>query len=464
MSLASATARPSSRPARPGTDPAAGRNGLGFGLFVLANAALFIRPMDLSPELQDVPTYEPLIIACLVVSLPCVLRQLSPGSLGSQPITACVLGLLPAVVLSHVFSTFYLGGARESGVAFAKVVVYYLLLVGLVDSGRRLRQFLYWLVVFTVILTVLALLQYHGTINIPSLEPFQQRQYDPETGELVSLPRLCSVGIFNDPNDLCLVLVTGMAVCLYGFGDRRLGALRPVCLGLVGLFGYALILTHSRGGFLALLAALLVLLQARFGWRKALVLAGPALAILFLLFAGRQTSIDLSDRDSTGQGRIQLWAEGLALFRQFPLFGVGYGEYGEHVGLVAHNSFVHCYVELGMLGGTLFTGAFYLALAGLHQLGSPRGQIPDAEVRRLHPFLKALAAGYVAGMLSLTRCYIVPTYMVLGLVAAYSRFSAARPAPSLMRFDTRLVLRLAVASLAGLTTIHVFVRLFVRWA
>ncbi len=86
----------------------------------------------------------------------------------------------------------------------------------------------------------------------------------------------------------------------------------------LALFGYALALTNSRGGLLALLTAMLVLFQARFGWRKTLVLVPIVLPLMFLLFAGRQTEFTTSE--GTSQQRIQFWSEGLAMFRQAPVF------------------------------------------------------------------------------------------------------------------------------------------------
>src|SRR5581483_9793333 len=118
---------------------------LGFALFLLVNAALFIRPAEIFPSLEELPVYELLIVTCLLFSLPVVVSQLNSRSLKANPTTACVLGLLAAVVLSQL-TNFSLYGARTGGFDFAKVVVYYLLCVGLLNSVARLRNFLLSLV------------------------------------------------------------------------------------------------------------------------------------------------------------------------------------------------------------------------------------------------------------------------------------------------------------------------------
>jgi O-antigen ligase len=52
-------------------------------------------------------------------------------------------------------------------------------------------------------------------------------------------------------------------------------------------------------------------------------------------------------------------------------------------GLGAHNAFVHTYVELGFLGGTLFLGAFYCALRMSAQLARQDRSIRDPDLARV---------------------------------------------------------------------------------
>ncbi len=148
---------------------------MGFFLFLLVNATLFIRPAEIVPALLDLPIYEVLILGCLLVSLPTVMGQLSIRSLVERPASACVVGVLVSVVLSHL-SHFAIDGAVSSGIQFVKVLLYYWLLVGLVNSISRLRFFLVWLLGLIVVLTTLALLQYHSVIDVPALASLAERQ------------------------------------------------------------------------------------------------------------------------------------------------------------------------------------------------------------------------------------------------------------------------------------------------
>ena len=82
---------------------------------------------------------------------------------------------------------------------------------------------------------------------------------------------------------------------------------------------------------------------------------------------------------------------------------------------------------------------------------------------RLRPYVLTIVAAYATGMLSLSRAYIVPTYMVLGLATAYLRLVSAHLRAPVLRFNGQLVLRLVAASAASLVGIYVFVRVFARY-
>jgi O-antigen ligase len=443
--------------------PLASSNPVAFALFLLLNAVLFVRPSEIFPELATLPIYQIVILTCLTASLPTLLlRVLALRGLVQQPITLCVLGLL-VLVGESLLGRLTLEDAYESFYSFAKIVVYYLLLLCNVNTPGRIKQFLGWLVVFIAVLTGLAVLQWHGYLEIPGLTMARETWFDKDLGLDTYLYRLQSLGIFNDPNDLCLVLTLAMVVCVYQFGDRPLGLVRVLWLTPIALFGYALILTQSRGGFLGMVVGLLALFHSRYGWKKTLCLSVVVLPPLLLVFGGRQTDIDLSNKGDTAQARIHLWSEGLDCFKQSPLRGIGADQYAEKVGQVAHNSFVHAFVELGFFGGVLFTGAFYLALWSLYRVGSPGTHISNFEMRRLRPYLWAIVAAYAGGMWSLSRCYVVPTYMVLGLASVYIPAAGVRPPLTMLHLSPKLALRLLAVGFVTLVGIYLFVRLFARF-
>ncbi len=435
---------------------------MSYFLFLLVTATLFIRPAEIFPAVYAWPIYNYLIIACLVMSFSAVSAQLSTRSLKENPITACVVGLLFAVMLSHlVFMRTW--EAREEGKEFLKIVIYYLLLVANVDSLKRLHGFFRWLLALITLITVLAILGNYHIIELPGVEFCQQQVVDATTGQTTVIGRLQSTGIFADPNDLAMIVVAGVVLALALAENPAAGIVRPLALTLVGLFGYAIYATQSRGGLLALMAALLSLFHARWGTRRTAMLAAVALPLILVAFKGRMTNFDDALGQGTAQTRVQLWSEGFGAFRQHPLFGIGVGNYEEVAGQVAHNSFVHAFTEMGFFGGTLFLGAFIVGLMMLYRLRDDGSLAEHRELARLLPYVTAMLVGFAASMYSLSRNYVVPTYMMLGLVTVYGRIVAQQTESLPLRFDSWLVKRLAYSSVCFLVLMYVFIRVAVHF-
>ena len=435
---------------------------MAFVLFLLVNVVLYTRPMEVVPELQGVPVYNYLVLVCLACAIPAVLEQFMSGALRGRPVTVCVLGLQAAAVLSHV-SHLDFDKAGEWGYVFFTILVYYLLVVATVDTPARLRTFLLCLTLSILVLTVLALFQYHGVIEFNKVRSIDEKIGDAAAGTDYVVKRLVGPGVvFADPNDICAVFVVGVLLSLYWLTDVRPGFLRLLWVGPLGVFAYGMAMTYSRGGFLALLAGLVVMFQARDGGRRGLLVGALALPVLFLAFAGRATS--LSATEGTGQQRIQIWSHALMTLRTAPAFGIGMGGFGQGDEYAAHNSYVHCFAELGLFGGTLFLGAFYVAFRQVRALVGRPDVVPEAELRRLGPFLLALLAAYAASLLSLSRQFVPTTYTFLGLATAYVRVAAPGLRAPVLPFDGRLARRLAFVSVGFLAASYVFVRVFTRWA
>ncbi len=435
-------------------------NRFGFFLLLLLTPVVLIHPEEVWPVLGAAPLFKLLAAACLVVSLPRVTAQFAASSLVSRPITVCVLGVFGAVVLSHL-SHFSLWGARTSAAEYFKCVILFLLLAGLVDSPSRLRRLLLWIVGCAIFLTTIALLNHYGVIQIAAITS----SLDPDKGA-DELSRLRATGVYNDPNDFCLILLVASGICGYFATGWRRSPRRLLWFLPIAFFGFAFSMTRSRGGLMALIAGTVVFLVERVGWRKAMLwalLLGP---LVFFIFSGRQTEV--STDQETAQTRMALWREGLAQFRESPVFGIGFGEFADREGIVVHNSYLQCFTELGFLGGVLFLGAFVHAMLSLHRLGRPAlaanaaaDVVPHEKMQmlRLRPYLAGILAAYAIGMFSLSRAYVTPTYLVLGVCAVYLRIVDHR-AQLTGRFDVRFVRGMAMAGVLLVAVVYVFVHLF----
>jgi len=435
--------------------------GVGLALAIALNGVLIIRPEELFPLLDGLRLYYILIVCALLYYAPAIAQEFRGNHLARCPLLILVVGLLTSVVLSQV-TNFQFGKAFLEGQEFVKVVAYYLLLTVALTSTAALRTFLNGLVAFIVVQTALALLQYHEFIDIDALRPFQQWELDPD-GELSIFDRLCGSGIYHDPNDLCLLLTAGMLICL-DRAFRHGGSVRLLWAGLLGCFVYALTLTHSRGGLLAVVAGLTGYFAGKYGAKRTILLLLVLAPLGLAVFAGRQTRFDLNDGNDTSQHRVRIWSDGFELIPSHPLFGIGAGQYAEQCGLVAHNSFVHAYVELGLLGGGVFLAAFLLA-AGAVWTARPCPSLPpeDAdELARLRPVIFGLLVSYMVGMFSLSRNYIPPTYLNLALATVYVRL-AAPEGLDWLRIDRRMLARLFGVTVLGYVGLKLFIQAFVQF-
>lgn len=386
-----------------------------------------------------------------------MLKQLEGKELVKNPVTVCVLGVLATVFLSHAARLDFIR-AGTHGMEFLKIVLYFLLLLAVINSKRRLTWFLFAIVGFTIAINILAVLQYYGHINIESLTAYAQNEIDVETGERYSTLRMRATGMFGDPNDLSMIIVAALMICGGSILSSRFGMARFLLAAPAGFLVYALTLTQSRGGFLALLAGSATLLLSQFGWKKAMI---PAIVIipLLALWKGRQTDIGGAMSNGTGESRTGLWHAGLQLFKESPVVGIGYDRYREEAVQVAHNSYLHTTTELGFFGGMFFLGVFAIPGSAIRSLISRRAPAHDRELQQLMTVILSLLVAYGVSMLSLSRCYVVPTYLVAGLAAVSLKLAAhVENHASLVAFNGGMFGRLAMLEAAAIAGIHIFIQ------
>ena len=294
--------------------------------------------------------------------------------------------------------------------------------------------------------------QHFGYLHFPTITPCFQEEVDPETGGKFILYRMVSSGIFNDPNDLCLMIGFGILSCIHMASDCPTGNFmsRILWLSPVPIFVFSLIETHSRGGMIGVLAGVTGYLYSRFGGPKALPYAAIGIVGALAMIGGRSANIA---GGGTAHERLMFWADGLTTLFNTPVYlltGLGNGWFVDSNGLVAHNSFVQAYVEHGLLGGTAFLGAFAYSALMIDRLG--RTIIAPAWVIQARPFAFGSVCAYAMGCYSITRNLVIPTYMILGL-AAVIVFPRVGALPAVFQVDRRWFVRTLILGIVGLVGI-----------
>ena len=383
-----------------------------------------------------------------------------------------LLVFLVVLMLSNIAAGWY-GGALDQFNKFAPTVLAFVLLANTMDSPRRVGAVMK---VFALCAAVLAL---HG------IEQSQAGIGWTGVG-LSQGTRIQYVGIFNDPNDLGLLFVMSLPMALYLSGRGGLfGLARLFWLAISGVLLYGIYLTDSRGTLLALLVILAVYVWWRRGLFTAMVLGAIALVGMMAL-PSRMQDLDVSE--ASAAGRVDSWYEGLQMFREHPLLGVGADMYTDINPLTAHNSFVLVLAETGIIGFTIWLAFVIYCFRMMHsairepawstddRLGDGQGaDMSDDEAVSAHlevlrhdrdvalTLLLSLY-GFFTAAFFLSRSYLVILYLLAALVVAHYT-GMRRRNPELAAFGLQYdLLRWPLLSVASVVGLYVLVKVLLAMA
>ena len=216
--------------------------------------------------------------------------------------------------------------------------------------------------------------------------------------------------VFSDainPNVMAgsLVILLPIALGWLLFGWRQVSRRQRIMVAGVALIVLGvLFLTQSRGAWLALGTAVIVLIALRWRWGWLATLGLSLAGIISSYLIGFSRILDFFVRSSSLgglDGRLEIWTRAVFLIQDFPFTGVGMGTFGRAADTLypffmyapgtidhAHNLFLQVGVDLGIPG--LIAWCVILALVclaswQLYRLGRLR--------------MNALAAGLGAGLI-----------------------------------------------------------------
>ena len=196
------------------------------------------------------------------------------------------------------------------------------------------------------------------------------------------------VVIYNTANAVALYLVPLIAiagaVALHWKGNRE----RLLAATFAGVGAVCVLLSFSRGGYLAL-AAVAAGLALSHRWRWFLVAGGVVVGVVLMqipVLASRvRTDVDLSNPHNTLVGRFHLWSVTLQMLRDHPVFGAGLSGFSTTIGpywnptnidrfTYPHNIVLNFWTETGILGvlafGWILVAGFVCAWRGWRKADS----------------------------------------------------------------------------------------------
>lgn len=427
---------------------------MGFFFFLLYLVASFVRPAELS---TDLAAYRPMQLIGFV-AVPAALLDVLRGHRPNLRLPQLYLAwafLLWAMFSSFV-NTYWLGRALQVFEELGLTLFLLLLLVLTVTSFFRFRVTAAVLTAVGVCLAGQGILAYHfgyradqfllyerSTDESDEAPPFPpDGPGEAPASSRATVTRIRSLGVLSDPNDLAQALVAILCFAIALRRPRR-GLHNLVRTWIpVGVMLYGIFLTRSRGGIVALLAVAFLGLRPRLGRVASLTLsvAGGAALLALGFLAGRDAGMDES-----ASSRIDAWSDGILMLKSSPIWGVGFGSFTESADRVAHNSFIHCAAELGLVGYFFWLALLTVTLVqslALEQQLDPHDP-SQRELGRWSRATRLALTGFLVAAFFLSRAYNMVLFLLVGLSCAIvdiaRREGGTVPRMHLLTWITRIV-------------------------
>ena len=387
---------------------------MGFLLTLLYIGVTYFAPGDLFPHLGAGRIMLYLAIAAVVASIPALLTGKFPYR---APQVQLMLGLVVAVPVSHL-SHLYLGGALWAIQSFLVSGIVFFLVVANVTTLARLRLLIIVFVGEMFFLLYRSVAAYYAGNMDSGFLLGQGVDFDPRTGDNTGiLVRIQALGILGDPNDFAQGLLTALPFLFLLWRPGRklrntLFVILPASFLLYGIY-----LTHSRGAVIGIGVIFLLLFLKRLGKTRSII-ASLVLVALIMSPLGGSRGTSLSEGSTAG--RIIEWGAGIAMLKDAPVFGVGYGRFLEYGDLTAHNSYVLCFSELGLVGYFFWLGLIVFTVMDLNGvIAALRAKGVRDDWYRYAIVLRLSLFAFLATSWFLSRTYTLTLYMLLGMVVAF---------------------------------------------
>ena len=391
-----------------------------FAGLLLFTAVVYFRPYELVPALSGLTSMAFWIaVATLLVFVP---TQLSvEGTLTARPREVNLALLLLLAGLLSVPLAIDAAEAWWAFLDFAKVITMFVVMVNVVRTETRWRLMVWLALLVSVVLSAHSVADYFaGNLALNGM-------------------RIEGVigGLFDNPNDLALHLVTMIPLAL-GLLFVARGPWKAA-YGLCALLMVAaVVVTFSRGGFLGLACALLVLAwKLGPGKRLRVVFLFAAAGLIFFAFVpseyvGRLLTSFGGDADGgSAISRQNLLWRSLEVTVRHPLLGIGMNNF--HIvsirEQVSHNAYTQVSAEMGLAALVVYVMFIWSSLKRMREVErATRDARRNARVYYLAVALQASLVGFMVSSFFASVAYLWYIYYLAGYALCLHRlYEAAGP-------------------------------------
>ncbi|MEI6703205.1 MAG: O-antigen ligase family protein [Deltaproteobacteria bacterium] len=430
-----------------------------FPLTLLFILLVFWRPQEwLFPWMFGWPLLQ-IITYISLIGLTFELDQKS-SRIPKTPAIWLAVGLWVSTLMSHVANT-YFQGLLFTYLETFKLCFFLVLLLVVTNSIRRLQWIMIVFLMGGMLMAIHAILQDKTGSGFAGALPINF--YNNVKEKWITQTQF--FGIFGDPNDMGQFLAT--CIPLVFAVPKRFGFVSCVlAVAVVWLLGEAMLSTHSRGTLIGLLTSVLciILLWLPSKWMPYF---GVAILIggLIACALGAGAFMDQSARD-----RVVFWGDANRYFKSHPLFGGGYGMFGEITGTdrASHNAYVCCYTELGLFGYWFWFNIMTLGVIGCWRtrMAFNRPRTPEqAYLKRVSGLCIAALVGFAVSAYFLSRAYVFPLFFLFGLLAVIPIIAERylpEDHPPLLDFRKDVILTGTVSSLGSVVYVYISILLLNR--
>ncbi len=341
-----------------------------FGLLAFTTV-LLLRPQDRVPSLTSLHVAE----ICAFLGIGPMLLHRFARRMPTFRMTGETMGLLlfgGAILATAPFSI-WPGGALEVFTdSYLKIMIVFVLMMNTLTTTARLER-LTWLILLCI-----------GLIAALGVADYARGQNLVEGGRLAGPVG----GIFGNPNDLALNMVTFLPLAMVIAMSPRHSMMRRGTAALIAALMLAtIVFTKSRGGMLGGVAVVIALSLMGGSVRRgfgAMTIIAVLIAMPFMpqSFWDRMTTIVDQEQDAkqyTGSAearQLVMW-DGVNAFVENPITGVGAGQFKNYnpperkaKWLETHNVLIQVAAETGIVG--LLAFFFLLSRAAIAAFGTRR--------------------------------------------------------------------------------------------
>ncbi|MGD8564424.1 MAG: hypothetical protein PVG03_17915, partial [Desulfarculaceae bacterium] len=168
---------------------------MSFFLTIFYIIVLFLRPQEFLDDLKGWPIVDYVAVFCVCAVF--LEGSFSADKFRRSSLNWLVLLFWLTMPLSRIGNLWF-GGALDAFLEFGNVALLYLLIILSVDSFSRLRKFVWFMILVETALAISAIVQYYTGVGLMGGEILHR-------GEIVQVR---GIGIFHDPNDLALTIVS----------------------------------------------------------------------------------------------------------------------------------------------------------------------------------------------------------------------------------------------------------------